>query len=131
MSATSTTRMKSGPGETRWHWPHRAIGDRAGLERRERFGALAVERDFDDRGQAAAEPIRRQKGDPALDDARIDQRLDAAQAGRRRDVDALGERLVGERGVGLEGVEDLQVDAVEVERLAHRFNGLRKMKLSR
>jgi len=40
------------------------------------------------------------------------ERLDAAQAGRRREVHALGERDVGQPAVDLQDVEQAAVDAV-------------------
>ena len=48
---------------------HRGLGDGARLERVERLGDLAVERDLDDRRQAVAERLGREQGDAALDDA--------------------------------------------------------------
>ena len=113
MSATWTISTKSGPGETRWHcWTAVSATARdsnsASDSRR-----LAVERDLDDRGQPVAERLGREQGDPALDDAGVDERLDTAQAGRRRGVDPLSQGLVGQRGVALELVEDLEVGGVD------------------
>ena len=69
MSATWTIEHEVGPGRDAVALLHRGLGDGARLERGERFGRLAVERDLDDRGQPVAERLGREQGDAALDDA--------------------------------------------------------------
>ena len=54
-----------------------------------------------------------QDGDLALNQPGAVQAFGAAQAGRRRDLQLLGQRLVALRGIGLQRIEQLQVDAVE------------------
>ena len=89
------------------------LGDRSRLELGQRLGRLAIERDLDDRRQPMAQRLGREQRNAALDDAGFDERLDAAQAGGGRGVDLLREGLVGERGVALEVVEDLEIDRVD------------------
>jgi hypothetical protein len=61
--------------------PDRVVGDRARFERGQRLGALAVERDFDERRQAVAERICGEEGNPALDDSGANQRFDPSKCG--------------------------------------------------
>ena len=74
---------------------HGVVGHGAGFERVELLGALAVQRHLDDAGQPVAlqrgQPVGLQDGHLALDQPRILQALDAAQAGGGRDVDLLGQ----------------------------------------
>ena len=103
------------PGRDAVALAHRILGHGARLEGGERFGRLAVERDFDDGGEAVA---RARCGDRIATRrstiAGVDESLHAAQAGRRRDVHLRCERLVGQGGVGLQQLQDSQIDGVEV-----------------
>jgi hypothetical protein len=89
----------------------------ARLKRLLLLGALPFERDLDQRRQPVAghggQLVGAEQRDVALHQPRIAQALDAAQAGRRRDVGALGQRLVAQRGIGLQAVEQLEVCLVE------------------
>jgi len=90
-----------------------ALGHGTRLEFSERLRPLAVERDLDNRGQPVAERFGREEGDAALDDTGVDERLDTAKAGCRGGGDPLGKGLIGQRGVALEMVEDLEVGSVK------------------
>jgi len=87
------------------------------------LGALAVQRHLDDAGQPVAlqrgQPVGLQDGHLAFDQPRILQALDAAQAGGRRHMHLLGQRLVALGGVGLQQVEQLQVGGVQCDLFRH------------
>jgi hypothetical protein len=76
------------------------------------LGALAVQLHLDQRLQPADRRGRQQR-DAALDDATVAQAAHAAQRRGRRDVDGLGQVLVGHGGVTLQEVEQLEVDAID------------------
>jgi len=82
-----------------------------------RFAALPVERDLDDGVEPVAEHFGQaagvQQGDVAFDQAGVFESLHPPQAGRRRDVHALGQCLVGQRSVVLEQVQQLAVYVVK------------------
>ena len=116
MSRVYSTSTKSGPGET----PallHGGFGHGAGLEGVELLGALAVQRHLGDAGEPVAlqggQAVGLEDGDLALDEARVLQALDAAQAGGRRYVHLCSQGLVALGRVGLEQVKQLQVNAVQ------------------
>jgi hypothetical protein len=54
-------------------------------------------------------------GIEAADDTRLHQSPDSAVAGRRCDVELLGQRAVGHSGIGMEQTQDSAVDAVHVD----------------
>ena len=75
---------------------HAGVGRRALLEGGQMLGALAVQRDLDDRAQAVAQPLVRQQRHAALDHAGLHQPAHAAQCGGRRHVRGGGQVLVGQ-----------------------------------
>jgi hypothetical protein len=60
------------------------------------------------------QPVGLQHGHLALDQPRIVQALDAPQAGGRRHMHLLGQRLVAQAGVVLQQIQQLQVDVIQV-----------------
>ena len=116
MSRACTISTKSGPGRDAVALLHRVVRRHALLEGVQRGGVLPVQRDLDHRRQQPW-PSRGAVGqdrDLALDQPGLAQALHAPQAGGRRDVHALGERLVALGGVALQRVEQAQVDGIEV-----------------
>ncbi len=60
-----------------------------------------------------SQPVGLQDGHLPLDESHIVQALDAAQAGGRRHMHLFGQGLVALRGIGLQQVEQLQVNCIE------------------
>lgn len=79
------------------------------------FSRLRIQGDLDDGGQARAQVLRIEDGDLPLDDAVLGQAPHAPQAGGWRGVDALGQRLIGERAVLLELIQDAEIEIVEFD----------------
>jgi len=81
---------------------------------------VAHRRQVDDReaGAVLAQRLGVEQRHVLGDDAVVLEPLDAAQAGRRRKVNALGELDVRQPAVGLQRVQDLPVDRIELRPLA-------------
>ena len=96
---------------------HGIVGHGAGFKGVQVFAALTVQRHFHQRGQAVAQRgaqlVTVEHRDLPLDPAAIDQALDAAQAGGRRDVDLFGQRHIAHAGVTLQAVQQLEVDGIK------------------
>ena len=96
---------------------HTVFGHGTGLKAVQPFGALAVQRHFHNGRQPVAlqrgQPVGLQQGHLALDQAFGVQALDAPQAGGRRHMHLLRQRLVALRGIALQQVEQLQVDGID------------------
>ena len=93
--------------------PDRGIVDRTLLEGGEVLGALPVERDLGDDRQPGIDSLRREDRHAPLDDARVDQTLDPAQARGGRGVYRGREGLVRHRRVTLQQVQDAQIGGIE------------------
>ncbi len=74
---------------------------------------LTVEPDECEERDLKSELLGRDFGMIALDEPCLFQRPDPAQAGRRRNPGALGKLDVGHAAVGLQVLQDFQVDSVE------------------
>ena len=104
-----------------WRHPvallHGVIKHGPRLERLQPVGALAVQRNLDQRGQPGAQqrcqPVGVQHRDFAFDQPRVPQPLDAPQAGRRRHMHPLGQRLVAQAGIALQAFEQFEVNRIE------------------
>ena len=92
---------------------HRRLLHGAGLEGVQVLGALAVQRDLQDGGQAGAQFVGRQDGHAALDDAGVHQALHAAQAGGGRHGDLGRQVMVAQRGVRLQRVQQPQINGIQ------------------
>ncbi len=79
----------------------------------EAVGRVAIHRDVDQRHQRQAELARIEQGAVTGDDAGLLQRTHAAQTGRRRQADAVGQILIADAAVVLEYLENLAVVAVK------------------
>src|SRR6202035_3112589 len=79
--------------------------------------------DGGEHGDVEAEPARVEQSAVALDVALFLQRAHPAQAGRRRDADALGQLDIGDSAVGLDLAQDFEVDLVKI--LRHVNSGSR------
>jgi hypothetical protein len=92
---------------------HRGLGHGALLEGLQMLGALAVERDLHQGGEACRQRVRVEQGDAALDDPFVEQAAHTAQRRGRRGVCARCELLVGHGGVGLQEFEYPEVGGVK------------------
>jgi len=96
---------------------HGIVGHSAGFKGVEVFAALLVQRHLHQCREAVpqcgAQLVAVEHRDLPLDPAALDQALDAAQAGGRRDVDLLGQRHIAHAGVTLQVVQQLEVDGVK------------------
>jgi hypothetical protein len=96
---------------------HGLVVHHARLKRFLLLGALALQRDLDQRRQPVAgdggQLVDVEQRDVALHQPRIAQALDAAQTGGRRDVHPLGQGLVAQRGIGLQAVQQFEVRLIK------------------
>ena len=92
---------------------HQDFSHRAPLEGVQVLGALAVQRHLHQRRQPGAQAVGVEQGHAALDHAFVHQAPHPPQGRGRRGVAAFGEFQVGQRGVGLQQVQQLQVGGIE------------------
>ena len=88
----------------------------------ETLGGVAIHADLQDHGEVQPQCFLVQQGGAASDDAGLFQRLDPARTGRRRQADPLGQLLIGQAAVGLQGVENLPVVPVQFVRSFSHFS---------
>ena len=86
---------------------------------------MALDLDLDEDREAEADRLAIEDRAVAVDHAVVLERLEPAQAGRRRQVHALGERDVREPALALEDLEQAAVDAIQghVSLLSGRIRG--------
>jgi hypothetical protein len=64
--------------------------------------------------QGLRQALRVEYGDLALDQAHIEQALDATKAGGRRGLNPQGQVLIAQAGIALEFIQQLEVDGVKL-----------------
>ena len=118
MSGATHFRMKSTSPDSIQH--SRTSGSaRTNSSKRAQIGVgLAGQVHRREHRDVEAEPARIQQAAIALDVALFLQRADPAQAGRRRNPDALGQFDIGDSAVGLDFGENSEVDFVKILRHA-------------
>ncbi|MPN09406.1 hypothetical protein SDC9_156696 [bioreactor metagenome] len=83
---------------------------------------MLVHRDADQRHQAQPQLLRVELGAVTGDDAGLFQCPHPAQAGRRREADAVGEILVADPPILLQHGENLPIVAVYLNHIAHNHS---------
>jgi hypothetical protein len=87
-----------------------------------RSGRVLVHRNVDQRHQRQAERFRVQQRPVAGDQPGFFERAHPAQAGRRRQADAVGEFLIADAALLLQDLQNLPVKAIELHAIALIFS---------